>query len=328
MKPYFSILIPVYNQVGLMDECIKSLKNQTFKDFEVIVVDDGSTDASYEMLTDIAKEDPRFKILKHEGNKSLATARYTAMKEVTGEYILFLDSDDYYFDYTCEKLHDYLGGNPVDVVRFGYLGIRADGTEENPPVKTDDPYISLLKGEISPTVWKNCYSRKVIDTAVERVEPFYCNMGEDVFWGTVLFSIAESFGTINEYLHNYMIGEGMSTNLSKQTLDKLKRNIDSTKECGRNLTKYVEKYDVEHKDMTHNKILSMQKYTLLQSIFGKNNMSEIIKGICLFDSEDTQEVFDYGCSKLVPFVVRMAYGLTDEVMNNIGISVNSNDIFS
>lgn len=324
MKPFFSILIPVYNQVGLMDDCIKSIKNQTFKDFEVIVVDDGSTDASYEMLCDIAKEDERFVILQHGKNKSLATARYTAMEKVQGDYVLFLDSDDYYFDYTLEKIHDFVTKTPVDIVRFGYLGIRKELTEEHPAFKTDDPYLSLLKGDITPTVWKNCYARKVIDTAVERTEPFYCNMGEDVFWGTVLYSIAESFGTIDEYLHNYLMGEGMSTNLSAQTIEKLKRNIDSTKECGKNLIKYIAKYDSAHNDMVHDKIVAMQKYTLLQSVSGQRDFCNIVKGISLFDEEDTQEVYAYGCRKLIPFYVRMAYGLTDDVMDKLGVNYDKN----
>lgn len=332
--PFFSILIPVFNQVGLMDECIKSLKNQTFKDFEIIVVDDGSTDASLEMLEGFSKEFENFTILKHGTNKSLETARYTAMEKARGEYILFLDSDDYYFDYTCERIHDFIMKNPVDIVRFGYVGEKLagflDGNDKDfttPPVPSDDPYLSLLKGDISPTVWKNCYSKRVIEEAVKRTTPFYCNMGEDVFWGTVLFSIAESFGTLDEILHHYLMGEGMSTNLSTQTIAKLQRNFESTKAVGKNLFEYFEKYDPKNLEFIQMKVDTMQKYVLLQGIAGKPNMEDMVRKIMLFDTEETQATFKYGCEKLIPYCVRMSLGVTDEMMDQLGLKYDS-DIYS
>lgn len=327
MQPYFSVLIPVFNQVGLMDQCIESLKKQTFGDLEIIIVDDGSTDESLKMLERFAKEDSRIRILRHEKNKSLAAARYTAMKEAKGQYILFLDSDDYYFDYTCEKIHNYLMENPVDIVRFGYYGIRTDMTEEFPPVKTEDPYGALLNGEITPTVWKNCYSKSVIEKTLDRTESFYCNMGEDVFWGTVLYSIAESFGTLDEKLHNYLMGEGMSTNVTNQTIEKFKRNLASTTECGRQLVKYISKYDPENLDKVQTKIDTMQKYILLQAVVGKQSMCDVVTLISLFDNGVNPAVYQYGCYKLIPYVVRMAYGITDEMMDQLGIHFDKN-IFS
>ena len=92
--PFFSILVPVFNMESRMDDCIASIKAQTFTDYEVILVDDGSKDGSYEMLLGFAKEDSRYSAFRHEGNRSLLCARYTGMANARGRYILFLDSDD------------------------------------------------------------------------------------------------------------------------------------------------------------------------------------------------------------------------------------------
>ena len=91
---FFSVLIPVYNQVGKMQECIDSLNAQSFTDLEIIMVDDGSTDDSYQMLLSFAGKDPRIKVFRHEKNSSLVGARYTGMQHASGEYVFFLDSDD------------------------------------------------------------------------------------------------------------------------------------------------------------------------------------------------------------------------------------------
>ena len=65
-KPYFSILVPVYNMAGKMDICLDSIKAQTFTDYEVVFVDDGSTDGSYDMLCGFAKEDARYRVYRHD----------------------------------------------------------------------------------------------------------------------------------------------------------------------------------------------------------------------------------------------------------------------
>ena len=120
MRPFFSILVPVYNQVGKMDECIASLRAQTFPDFEAIFVDDGSTDASWPMLQGFVEQDERMSAVQHGENRSLLAARYTGMSHAKGEYILFLDSDDYLSDDALECLRNKLAAEPVDILRFGY----------------------------------------------------------------------------------------------------------------------------------------------------------------------------------------------------------------
>ena len=109
--PKFSVIIPVYNVEKYIRRCITSVINQTFKDYEIIVINDGSTDNSIE----IAKEFP-VKII-NSPHVSVSEARNLGVKKAKGEYILFLDSDDYWDNDLLKKLTKSLKNNP-DLVRF------------------------------------------------------------------------------------------------------------------------------------------------------------------------------------------------------------------
>lgn len=89
-----SILIPFYNVEKYINQCLKSIANQTYADFEVILVDDGSTDTSYEIVEQYLLKDNRFKCICVE-NRGVAVARQIALEHATGEYVLYLDSDDW-----------------------------------------------------------------------------------------------------------------------------------------------------------------------------------------------------------------------------------------
>ena len=241
MQPFFSILIPVYNQVGKMDDCIASLKAQTFGDFEVIFVNDGSTDASPEMLAEFCREDARCRVVNHTENRSLLAARYTGMQNARGRYVLFVDSDDSISTDACEKLQAALEKAPVDLLRFGYSEEPA-GKVSLPEELDCEPVWAVLHNRVTPTVWKNCYAKAVIDRALERTQPFYCNMSEDVFWGTVFFSCAESFGLLREVLYRYEVGNGMSTTTSGVSLAKQQKHYDSILAMGERLSAYIGAY--------------------------------------------------------------------------------------
>lgn len=109
--PKFSIIVPVYNVEEYIDDCLKSIKNQTFKDYEVIVVNDGTKDNSMDIVKKYDVE-----IINQE-NGGLSAARNAGVKKAKGEYLIFLDSDDYIEKDLLKKINDSLKDNP-DVVRF------------------------------------------------------------------------------------------------------------------------------------------------------------------------------------------------------------------
>lgn len=100
--PFFSVIIPLYNKEGFIKKTLDCVLNQTFTDFEIIVVNDGSTDKSAERLNEL--EDDRIKVF-HQKNQGVSVARNNAMKVSGGEYFCFLDADDEWTESYLENLH-------------------------------------------------------------------------------------------------------------------------------------------------------------------------------------------------------------------------------
>lgn len=102
-QPYFSVIMPVYNRAELVKESIDSVLRQTFQDFELICINDGSTDNTLEVLSELEKIDQRIKVISHE-NKGRCQARNSGIAHAKGKWIAFLDSDDFYLDNHLETL--------------------------------------------------------------------------------------------------------------------------------------------------------------------------------------------------------------------------------
>lgn len=100
---YFSIVIPLFNKENYIQETLKSIFNQSFIDFEVIVVNDCSTDSSLEKVTEF--KNPNLRIIQHDKNKGLSAARNTGIKNALGNYIVFLDADDLWKTNFLEAIH-------------------------------------------------------------------------------------------------------------------------------------------------------------------------------------------------------------------------------
>lgn len=111
----FSIIIPVFNVEKELRRCLDSVLNQSFKDFEVIVVDDGSTDGSGYICDEYEKIDKRIKVV-HQQNGGLASARNTGLDIAAGEYFVFLDSDDYIENDFCKRLENTIMICDSDVI--------------------------------------------------------------------------------------------------------------------------------------------------------------------------------------------------------------------
>ena len=116
-SPKVSIIIPVFNSEDLLKDCLNSVKNQTLVDIEIICIDDGSTDNSFKILEGFSKDDNRFKVI-HQKNAGAGFSRNVALEKVSGEYILFLDSDDWIENDTCEKLYNQAIKLDSDLVLF------------------------------------------------------------------------------------------------------------------------------------------------------------------------------------------------------------------
>lgn len=118
--PKYSFMIPVYNKVEYLQKYFSKIQNQTFSDYEIVVIDDYSqNDASYQYLLDLAKEDEKIKLFRNKQNKGLGATRNELLKKTIGEYVIFVDPDDYIEEQLLEKIEEALQQNKdLDIIRF------------------------------------------------------------------------------------------------------------------------------------------------------------------------------------------------------------------
>ena len=116
---FFSIIVPAYNCEKFLSECLESIRNQSYKDIEVIIIDDGSTDCTPTILDEIADVDLRFKVI-HQANSGTGEARNRGIEEAKGDYILFVDSDDILVGDCLERVYNTIDKyNSPDLIVFG-----------------------------------------------------------------------------------------------------------------------------------------------------------------------------------------------------------------
>lgn len=136
--PKISIIIPVYNTSMYLDKCLNSLLNQTLKEIEIICINDGSTDNSLEILQNFARTDGRIQIIDQK-NQGQSAARNAGIKEAKGEYIGFLDSDDWADEKMFKKLYDRAKQTDSDMTMCSI----AVYNEKTKQIATNDPYLTL-----------------------------------------------------------------------------------------------------------------------------------------------------------------------------------------
>ena len=120
-----SIVVPVYNRHNYLAECLDSLGAQTYQNLEIILVDDGSTDDSLAICQAYAKKDARFKVLA-QSNAGVSVARNNGIQTATGQYLMFVDSDDYVASDYCEQAVSCLEKYNSDICCFGYVEVDKD----------------------------------------------------------------------------------------------------------------------------------------------------------------------------------------------------------
>lgn len=124
--PLVSVIIPVYNTAEFLDECLGSLMHQTYQKLEIICVDDGSTDASWDILSAYAGKDTRI-ICQHQDNQGQSVARNKGLAAASGEYVCFLDSDDYLDRSTIQRCVDVVMRTGAEIVLFNMEMFFPDG---------------------------------------------------------------------------------------------------------------------------------------------------------------------------------------------------------
>lgn len=121
-----SVIVPVYNAGRSLNVCVESIISQTYRNIEIILIDDGSTDEDAKTCDSFAASDNRIKVI-HKQNAGVSAARNTGLSVAAGEYIFFCDSDDYLAENTLELLHDAVVSDAIDMSATGLVFVYSDG---------------------------------------------------------------------------------------------------------------------------------------------------------------------------------------------------------
>lgn len=219
---FISIIIPVYNVSAYLRQCLESVINQSYPNLEIIIVNDGSTDDSLSICEEYQLKDSRIQLINQQ-NKGLSGARNTGIDAVTGDYILFIDSDDWIDLDTCQLLIDNLKKTNSEVVLFSYVKEFSNNREEKfildgdlifneeESEKIHRRIIGLYKEELAHpenadamvTAWGKLYKTEIIKN--NKIYFTDCKLigTEDMLFNAYCFKYVQSISNLHRCLYHY-----------------------------------------------------------------------------------------------------------------------------
>ena len=234
--PKVSIIVPVYNVAPYLRQCMDSVINQTYRNIEIICIDDGSTDESGKILNEYVKADDRINAV-HTNNAGVASARNTGLSLASGEYLIFVDGDDWIDTATCQKAVSSISTEAVDVVMWPYIREFLDHSvpktifqgqklfDETECRKLQRRMIGLSDEELAhpenadalSTVWGKLYRREIIEQNHLRFEDL-SRIGtyEDGLFNLCYFAHVRCAIYIPDYLSHYRKNTGMTSKYRSQ----------------------------------------------------------------------------------------------------------------
>ncbi|MCR2045724.1 glycosyltransferase [Acetatifactor muris] len=286
-----SIIVPIYNIQQYLDKCISSIIAQSYKNLEIILVDDGSTDNSGKICDRFAAYDNRIKVI-HKDNGGLVSARKEGIKAAEGEYIGFVDGDDYIEREMYEMLAHYIEEMQVDFIHSGYF--KNDGQKFS--VKTKKKYIlnnrksreNIIKKMIldptdseavSSSIWSKLFKKEFLGSAYMGMQD-KLSYGEDLWCICSCIMRCDSFGTVPEAWYHYMKRETSICN--ERNLDNIQRETELYKSLGKLFEDYelyrALKAELEHfylrnllicmRQLT-NTVCPVYQYPIIDELAGK-----------------------------------------------------------
>lgn len=207
-----SIIVPVYNTSKYLEKCLNSILNQTFNDYEIIVIDDGSTDGSTDIIKDYLNKNCNIRAF-FQRNKGRGYCRNKGIKLSKGEYICFLDSDDYVQQDFIEKLYTKINNNHFDIVMCNYYTQNDEKTKKiSINIKNDlcsKFEIKRIIPSLNNMLWNKMYKADLLKNIKFNEQRIF----EDVDFLYRLYPNLNSIGIVTDYLYYYCIREKSVTNV-------------------------------------------------------------------------------------------------------------------
>ena len=190
VPPKVSIVVPVYNVQAYLGACLDSILAQTVKDFEVICVEDCSTDGSLSILQAYSQKDPRIRVIRHAKNSGLSAARNTGIDEARGDWVLFVDSDDVVSKTLCERTLAAAQELDADVVFYGHTAF-SDGEAPPPEPGCTKPVLADRRALLAKHAfaWTKLVRRDLLVSKNIRFPLGLCFEDVPVHWRLVIESV-------------------------------------------------------------------------------------------------------------------------------------------
>jgi len=297
--------------VHYLEACVQSVLNQkTNLQYEIIMIDDGSTDGSSDLSDRLAEEHAVIRVI-HQANQGVSVARNTGMDIAEGEYLLFLDADDLWCENLLEQVDMATHGQP-DVVQFGYKIVFEDGHTEDciPPVtingETGDNYMArILDQEITPVAscWASAHRRMFLKSNGIQFSPGV-SYGEDLLFRIQELRRAQRLAGVNAPLYLYRLNEASAT--SNMSVKKLHDMYSAWAEFFR---QYPRPFiaEIYSKQLSYLADLSREEVKVLSPLLILN--MGVLRGVRLFKTQISSIVykllgFYYG-TKVLKFLIDM-----------------------
>lgn len=205
----FSIVIPCYNVEKHLVDCINNINKLEYEDFEVVFVDDGSTDNTFSILLNYCDCNDHFRVI-HKSNNGQISARECGVLNSNGDYIVFMDADDFFESDSLQKIYDLFQKYDPDSVIFGFRYIKTSGDnilyndKAEMLVSQKDAIFKILTKESYGAVWRKAFKRKIACCSFN-FAPFYkLRYGEDLLQSLVYLNECEKILFSNLIFYNYV----------------------------------------------------------------------------------------------------------------------------
>ena len=215
MNPEVTVIVPVYNSEKYIKKCIESILNQTFKKFELLIINDGSKDNSQKIIEEYQKKDPERIVIVNQENKGVSRTRNEAIKMANGKYLMFIDNDDYIDKDYIETFVNAIKENDLDVVLGGYRRPNEEGKVIKELHLKDEEWSKFMI--FAP--WAKIYKKEYLINNDITFLPV--NIGEDVYFNIQAMFLSEKIKIIDYVGYNWFFNTKSVSNTVQKNIKNL-----------------------------------------------------------------------------------------------------------
>ena len=323
-KPYISVIVPVYNVEKYVKNCIDAILNQTLRNIEIILIDDGSTDGCGKICDEYKEKDPRIKVI-HQKNKGLGLARNAGIKVASGEYLGFVDSDDCIATNFYETLYNNALKYNADISYCSWIKFVGDipecpQTEQSILVYKDEQIQEYLYNRIGmppnekndnlygASVWCGIFKKSLIDNNSLEFVSERQFIAEDMIFDIDIISVSNTIVHSDQQLYFYRTNPKSLTGVYKK--DRFEKNVELIHEMDRRLGKKF--CDNSYGKHLSRYFLTVARIAILQEVYfrkinGNKVAIENIRRIA--QNDELQTILNSYNYKALPFKYRIICSL-------------------